>query len=415
MQITGSYGFIIQISILIIISYFFNRLSKKTNIPSVLMLIGLGLFLQLEVFYLQIKELNLFPILEVLGIVGLILIVLEAALDLKLTKQQMPIIRNAFFIAFFSGLLTALLITYLFIYSFGFEFKIALIYAIPLSIMSSAIVIPSISMLSHEKKEFMIYESTFSDILGIMFYYFTLQAMDSNSATQLSLSILGNIILTIVISLIVSYLIILVFQNINAEVKLFLLIAVLMLFYSLAKLFHISALLIILVFGLVLNNPEVFFFKKIKKYLKTEAVQDITVKFKLLTLESSFIVRTLFFVVFGLVISLAELYNWKVLFLSLVIIAIIFSLRYISLRLFLKKDFSPELFIAPRGLISILLFFAIPENLRTHNFESGILLYIILITGIIMTISLIIYSKNQAIIKEEDELNNLIKNGSGFQ
>ena len=415
MQITGSYGFIIQISILIIISYFFNRLSKKTNIPSVLMLIGLGLFLQLEVFYLQIKELNLFPILEVLGIVGLILIVLEAALDLKLTKQQMPIIRNAFFIAFFSGLLTALLITYLFIYSFGFEFKIALIYAIPLSIMSSAIVIPSISMLSHEKKEFMIYESTFSDILGIMFYYFTLQAMDSNSATQLSLSILGNIILTIVISLIVSYLIILVFQNINAEVKLFLLIAVLMLFYSLAKLFHISALLIILVFGLVLNNPEVFFFKKIKKYLKTEAVQDITVKFKLLTLESSFIVRTLFFVVFGLVISLAELYNWKVLFLSLVIIAIIFSLRYISLRLFLKKDFSPELFIAPRGLISILLFFAIPENLRTQNFESGILLYIILITGVIMTISLIIYSKNQAIIKEEDELNNLIKNGSGFQ
>jgi len=415
MQITGSYGFIIQISILIIISYFFNRLSKKTNIPSVLMLIALGLFLQLEVFYLQIKELNLFPILEVLGIVGLILIVLEAALDLKLTKQQMPIIRNAFFIAFFSGLITALLITYLFVYSFGFDFKIALIYAIPLSIMSSAIVIPSINMLSHEKKEFMIYESTFSDILGIMFYYFTLQAMDSNSATQLSLSIVGNIVLTIVISLIVSYLIILVFQNINTEVKLFLLIAVLMLFYSLAKLFHISALLIILVFGLVLNNTEVFFFKKIKKYLKTEAVQDITAKFKLLTLESSFIVRTLFFVVFGLVISLAELYNWKVLFLSLVIIAIIFSLRYISLRLFLKKDFSPELFIAPRGLISILLFFAIPENLRTQNFESGILLYIILITGIIMTISLIIYSKNQAILKEEDELNNIIKNGSENQ
>jgi len=415
MQITGSYGFIIQISILIIISYFFNRLSKKTNIPSVLMLIALGLFLQLEVFYLQIKELNLFPILEVLGIVGLILIVLEAALDLKLTKQQMPIIRNAFFIAFFSGLITALLITYLFVYSFGFDFKIALIYAIPLSIMSSAIVIPSINMLSHEKKEFMIYESTFSDILGIMFYYFTLQALDSNSATQLSLSIVGNIVLTIVISLIVSYLIILVFQNINTEVKLFLLIAVLMLFYSLAKLFHISALLIILVFGLVLNNTEVFFFKKIKKYLKTEAVQDITAKFKLLTLESSFIVRTLFFVVFGLVISLAELYNWKVLFLSLVIIAIIFSLRYISLRLFLKKDFSPELFIAPRGLISILLFFAIPENLRTQNFESGILLYIILITGIIMTISLIIYSKNQAILKEEDELNNIIKNGSENQ
>ncbi len=409
MVISSSYWFIIQISIIIIISYFFNRLSERTNIPAVLMLIAFGILLQLEIFYLEIKNLNLFPVLEVLGIVGLILIVLEAALDLKLKKEQIPLIRNALIIAFISGLLTAMAISTLFVFSFHFPFKTALIYAIPLSIMSSAIVIPSISSLSSHKKEFMIYESTFSDILGIMFYYFTLQAMESTSVIKLSLSILGNISLTIIISLIVSYLVIIVFQNIKTEIKLFLLIAVLLLFYSIAKIFHISALLIILVFGLVLNNSELFFFQKIKKYLKIKQVSEIYKNFKLLTLESSFVVRTLFFIVFGLVISLNELWDWKVLALSLAILGIIYGLRYISLKIILKKDFSPELFIAPRGLISILLFFAIPENLRNQNFESGILLYIILITSILMTLVLI---KNQKIKKLQDEeiqLNNRIK------
>ena len=52
---------------------------------------------------------------------------------------------------------------------------ISLVYAVPLSIVSSAIVIPSVGSLMPEKKEFMIYEGTFSDILGIMFFYFLVE------------------------------------------------------------------------------------------------------------------------------------------------------------------------------------------------------------------------------------------------
>lgn len=49
-----------------------------------------------------------------------------------------------------------------------------LIYSIPLSIVSTAIVIPSISHLEEAKKEFLIYETSFSDIIGIMaFNYIT--------------------------------------------------------------------------------------------------------------------------------------------------------------------------------------------------------------------------------------------------
>lgn len=47
----------------------------------------------------------------------------------------------------------------------------AWLYAAPLSFLSSAIIIPSVSGLSNNKKDFHIYESTFSDILGIMMFY----------------------------------------------------------------------------------------------------------------------------------------------------------------------------------------------------------------------------------------------------
>ena len=68
-----------------------------------------------------------------------------------------------------------------------------------------------------------------------------------------------NILLTIVISLIASYAIILIFQQIKSQAKLFLLIAVLLLLYALGKQLHLSSLLIILIFGLVIANMKLFF------------------------------------------------------------------------------------------------------------------------------------------------------------
>ncbi len=412
MQVSGPYWFIIQISIIIIVSYIFNRISDKTNIPSVILLIGLGMILQMEFVYLEVKKINLFPILEVLGIVGLILIVLEASLDLKLKKENKWLIIKSLAIAFISGIITAGTIASIFMFVLDFSFKISLIYAIPLSIMSSAIVIPSIESLPKKKKEFMIYESTFSDILGIMFYYFTIQSMDISNLSHLTFSIIANIGGTIIVSITISYIIIFVFQNIKAEVKLFLLISVLMLFYSIAKIFHISALLIILVFGLVLNNTELFFSGRLKKHLKTSAIENIYKNFRLITLESSFVVRTLFFVVFGLVISIAELFSWQVAGLSIIIIVVIFIIRYLILKLILKQNFFPELFIAPRGLISILLFFAIPQEFRNESFESGILLFIILISSILMTVVLIRNSKIIKLDKEEKRIDDMIRNNS---
>ena len=86
MDSLGTYSLIIIFSLTIIVSYFFNVYAKKSGVPSVLMLIALGIALHYGLLLFDGFSVDLLKPLEVLGVVGLILILLEAALDLRLEK-----------------------------------------------------------------------------------------------------------------------------------------------------------------------------------------------------------------------------------------------------------------------------------------------------------------------------------------
>ncbi len=395
MEILNSYNLIIASSIILILSFFFGELSKKTNIPAVLMLIFLGIVLKISLDATGMgEEFDFFPILEVLGIIGLIMIVLEAALELELKREKYVPIAKAFFIALI-GLILSTWVAALILHQFipDMSMKSAWLYATPLSILSSAIIIPSVTGLREDKKEFHIYESTFSDIIGIMLFYFlTGQIESAGHAAEHTGGIgsfLGNIVLTIVISLIASYVIVLIFQNIKSHVKLFLLIAVLLLLYALGKKMHLSSLIIILIFGLLMTNMKLFFRGFLKKWLNYEQAHHIYEGLHVVTMETAFVVRTFFFVVFGMTISLASLVSVNVAIVSLLIILSIYLIRFIILRIFIGKDILPQLFVAPRGLITVLLFYAIPHEAEVATFDAGILLFIIIGTSLIMTFAMI--------------------------
>lgn len=389
MEILSSYNIIIVLTITIILSFFFDKLSSKTSIPSVLMLICLGVGYQYAVKCMGVDLPDFFPVLEILGIVGLIMIVLEAALELELKKEKLKPILKSMFIALIGLVVTtaaAMFIMYQFIPEITYQS--AWLYATSLSILSSSIIIPSVNTLSDEKKEFHIYESTFSDILGIVMFYFLIDLFSTNGVgviAEFSISL----ILTIIISIIISYIIILVFQRIESKVKLFLLIAVLLLFYALGKKLHLSSLIMILIFGLVISNKKLFFKGKLKKYLQHDKVEEILHYLHIITAESAFVVRTLFFVVFGFTMLLASLLSINVAIISALIIVSSYFIRFIILRLLNGKDIFPQLFIAPKGLITVLLFYAIPKEFQIATFETGILFFVIIGTGIIMTIALI--------------------------
>lgn len=391
----NAYLLLIGLCVIIILSFFTSIFSKKTNVPSVIILIGLGVIIQQILAYFDMN-INYFPILEILGIVGLIMIVLEAALDLELKKEKWPIIWKSFTIAFLSLGLTSVSISF-FIRLFipEMEFITALVYALPLSIMSSAIIIPSVSNLAPDKREFLIYESTFSDILGIMVFYMIIENLNVEGMRQLSFAIGSNIFLTIFISVILSYFLLYIIQHIKGEAKFFLFLSVLVLLYAVGKMFHLSSLVIILMFGLLLRNPSVFLHGKIRKWLDDSKIDGVFDQFNMITIETSFVVRTFFFVVFGMTLPLSSLISWKVWLISIIFLAVTYILRYALFFLIQKKQTMPQTFIAPKGLITVLLFFAIPESLKAEKFESGVLFVVIIATSLIMAWAIISSGKKK--------------------
>ena len=97
---------------------------------------------------------------------------------------------------------------------------------------------------------------------------------------------------------------------------------------------------------------------------------------------------------FGWSIVLSKLVDFKVVGIGIVLIFIIYVVRFVGLLIFNKTTklevVTPEVFVAPRGLITILLFYKIPDNIKGDNpLLDGILLFVILFSCLIMSWSLI--------------------------
>lgn len=399
----GPYEQIIGASVIILLSYGFDILAKRFKIPSVILLIGLGIGLNwaLQQFLgIKVDE-SIIPVLSVIGTIGIILIVLEAALDLKLHKEKTSIIYRSFLVALLVLLVTAFAIAFVLIYFLNIELLPALVYATPLSFISSAIVIPSVGNLTEHKKEFMIYEATFADILGIiMFFFLTGFNPEEMSVQGAIISELLRTVLTVAISVVVSYGLVYFISKVSKKANFFTIFAVLALVYALGKKFHLSSLITILVFGLILNNEHVFFKGYLDKLISKKHHYRIVEDFKLLTHQSAFLVRTFFFVVFGMIISVSSLKEPQVLLIAGLIILIIYIVRFAQLQLVQEHSIVPELFIAPRGLVTILLFFSIPERFQLDNFNDGIMSVVIIVTALVMMIALIFSKKEYQIIED---------------
>ena len=403
MEALTSYHLIIIFSLTIIISYFFNLYAKKSGVPAVLLLIGLGIVINYALRFSGFTKPDLLPVLGVLGVVGLILIVLEAALDLELVKEKLGLIVRSFVIALLGLAGTAYLSALALVFLMEADLLSALLCTIPLSILGSAVILPSVDDVETKKREFIIYESTFSDILGIVAFYSVLTVAGSNSNENISFGVFSNLILTVFISVFISYILIYVFQNIKGHVKLFLLIAVLLLLYAVGKMFHLSSLIIILIFGMMLSNYRLFFKGALMSLINEEKVNSVLHDMRVVTAETAFVVRTFFFIIFGWSVFLGSLLSFKTIFIGLIVITIIYLVRAFLLFIFNGKNIFLELFLAPRGLVTILLFFAIPTELSVGKEFEGVLLFVVLLSCIVMAWSLVSYKNKLEIKKRENE------------
>jgi len=347
--------------------------------------VGLGQYLAMHPEY----SVNFFPYLRVLGTVGLIMIVLEGALDLELSRAKSKLIWKATILAILGLVGSMLFIAPIFYFFLDMPFTVSLLYAIPLAVISSAIVIPSVASLLEYDKELLIYESCISDIVGIMFFNLVVSILETNKVGS-SIGEFGiEVLLTIIVSMLVGVCLVLLFKFLNAKVKLFFFISILILIYALGKMIHLSPLVLILVFGLILKNHHLVFLGPLKNLMSRMEFVKMEKDFHIISRETAFVLRTFFFIVFGITINLAELVDFEVLLISLMAFIGILLVRIVLLKSFAKDVTDVVEYVAPRGLITILLFYSIPDTMISSQFQQGIILWVVIITSVYMSYGLI--------------------------
>lgn len=383
---------IITICVLLILAYVFDITSSKTKIPSVILLLLLGWTVGQLSNKLEIPTPNLNPILPILGTLGLILIVLEGSLELELNKSKFSFVRKTSLISFLPMLLFSFGLAFAFQYFENTTFKIGLANAIPFAIISSAIAIPSAQNLISKNKEFITYESSLSDIFGVIFFNFI--TLNDNISTKSVGHFLLEIFVILLISFISTIALAFLLSKIKHHVKFAPIILTVVLIYAVSKIYHLPALIFILLFGLFLGNLDEIKHIKFVQRLKPDILNGEVHKFKELTTEIAFLVRSLFFLLFGYLIQASELMNVETIGWALSITVAIFLIRLLFLKLF-QQSMNPIFFIAPRGLITILLFLTIPVSQSIDIANKSLVIQVIILTALVMMFGLMTNNKNK--------------------
>ena len=391
-------GIIITLCSLILISYVFDLTSSKTRIPSVILLLLIGWLMRQFAIQFNIRVPDLNEVLPVVGTIGLILIVLEGSMDLELDWSKKRVVLISVLMSLLPILILGACLALIIVLVSDVSFRTALINVIPICIISSAIAIPSAQSLQKETRELVTYESSLSDIFGVIIFNFITLNESFGWLT------FGNFFLQILITLIISFAGIaglsVLLNSITHRVKFVPIIMLIILLYAITKVLHLPGLIFIMLFGIFLANLKQLYKIKMIKVFRIESLKKEFVKFKEIVGEASFLIRTLFFLLFGFLIETDELLNIQSLPLALAITAGIFAIRYAFFKLLKIKEFT-FLFIAPRGLITILLYLSIAQSYRIDIINTPLIIQIVILTALVMMFGLM---RNKTTVATENQL-----------
>ena len=386
-----SNAIIISLCLLLLIPYMFDVSSPKTKIPSVILLLIVGWAVRQAADFFGISIPNLSPILPIIGTVGLILIVFEGALDLELNRSKKKLIISSISMSLIPMLVLSIGIGLVFDTIFGVDFRRGLLNAVPFAVISSAIAISSAKNLLPKDREFVIYESTFSDIFAVVLFNFIIrnEVIDGNSFVVFGWQLILILVITVIATLGLS----LLMSKIRHRVKFVPIILLIILIYAIAKEYHLPALIFIFILGLFIGNLDKFKRFRFVDKLQPEIMVKEVVKLNDITTEITFSIRSLFFILFGYLINTHELLNAKTFIIATGILVGIIVLRIIGLKI-ARQNLNPLLYVAPRGLITILLFITIPETERIAMVNNSLVIQVIVLTALFMMVGLMI-SKRQ--------------------
>src|SRR5699024_11062401 len=105
---------------------------------------------------------------------------------------------------------------------------------------------------------------------------------------------------------------------------------------------------------------------------------------------------------FGYMIDVRMLANPTVLLVGSAVVAVIFAARLLYLRIFNRNHVLPELFFAPRGLVTIVLFYSIPSAMTVTAFDDGVVFFVVMVTTVVMTVGSVWFTPRGATRADEE-------------
>jgi len=378
-----TYQAILLVSCLLLVAFGVERLSKSTGMPSVVVMIAIGMISKPLLTSAGVELQGIDASVPLMGTLGLVLIVLEGAFDLRLSREHGRANLQALLSASIGVLVCAGLFSLAGMGLLGLAAYNALLLALPVSVISSAVAIPASGFMSKAHREFVVYESSISDILGILLFFAVLNSDRSASGIVSSLAING--LISIVLGAVCALGLLFVLFKLSGHIRFVPLLSGLFALYALGKIWHLSPLIMVLMFGLILNNPAMLArLTWFRHMVSSPAYADTVKEFKSLTAELTFAVRGVFFVLLGYWTDLGSLGHWGAWLAAGLMLSGIYWPRYWMLTALRVPARRTLTWLAPRGLISVLLFFTAKEVVHPPAFVDGALMLVVMLSAIAM-------------------------------
>jgi len=365
-------------------AYLVDIAAKRYSIPAVIPLVASGLvantFLHASGWSIRWLDVGL----PVLGTVGLILIVLEGALGLQLRKENAGLMRKASISALLGFIGCAIVYTLLAKAVFDLTLYAAGALAIPFAVISSAVAIPSGRNLPPPQGEFVIYESSISDILGVLVFFAWLDV--GGNMNQFAIALGTGSLFSLALGALFSVALLWLIGKISGHVRFLPILAMLFFLYAVGKALHLSPLILVLGFGLLLNNADLLANTGyLKRLVKSDHAETLG-EFKSLVMELEFAVRSVFFIMLGLWTPLESLRDPMAWLTALGILGVLLVLRYGLLKL-LGMPVGKLVWLAPRGLITVLLLLTAMDRIDLGAFPQGAVMLTVLLSCLLVLLA----------------------------
>jgi len=389
---------------IILLGFIANAIFRRTYIPDTLSLIFLGVLLGPGLTY--IAGISIFPREQLLGSLEYIaqltlaLVMFDAGMSLDIYKIVKESPRGVTF-SIVNFIVSTVLITMMAKYFLNLRWSYCFFLGAVLATAGSAVVVPLVMKLhfSEDVKHILIIEAALSDVYTLIFAT-TLLAYMRGTTTELQMAI-KQLVSSVSVGLLVGALIglfwIYTIEQLSREEHSYVAtLGALLVAYTVTTWLEGSGAMAALAFGLIIGNHR---FITLILGLETGplAMTELTVTTRSIHGEITFIVRSFFFVVMGL------LYTWPIgnmitLFLGVLASLLLLSARAISMFTVASKSPLAEIWTASsiygRGLVPALFAqFLITYNLYMGEMLYDIILNTIIITNILMTLGVYLFGR----------------------